>query len=398
MKLIYYLYRFFWPFYRFIAKYGLSKRCIICALNEHAVLISDNICEICRKAQGAPAPPDKAAISYQETAKQLDEALIDAQGQGRRLYDVLFLFSGGKDSSYILNRLKKNYPRLRILALTVDNGFRSAVGKQNAEKICAYLNVDHMEIRPYQVFRKLYRYGFENLSYRGFVCTDFWEGELFQDIGRNLAAQMEIPIVMLGYTPEQLAYAYLPKDFDEYQLYGRSGFKFRDNQNFTREKFLGLKLKDIFTPEEMNYWWDASKWPAERIPTMIFPFQAWGYHNRAVVAEIGSSLNLILDKRSLNSMLTNDIYGGLGFYLDYRIFGYSPLFEEEFAQYVRTGREDCRHNRNLWEAWEYLLLKHESLIFRSKDMQLCLNKLGLTREKLDRIIHTSREQIKEVNK
>ena len=394
MNLIYYLYQYIWPFYRWIAKGQLSKRCSICALNDHCVSMNDNVCEICRKAQQSPIPPEKAASPYQETEKKLDELLINAQGKGRRLYDVLFLFSGGKDSSFILNRLKKNYKQLRILALTVDNGFRSPVGKQNAEKICEYLNVDHMEIRPYQVFRKLYRYGFEHFSYRGFVCTDFWEGELFQDIGRNLAAQMDIPILMLGYTPEQLEDAYLPKDFDEYHLYGRQGFKFKDNQQFTREKFLGIMLKDIFTPEEMNYWWDASKWSDERIPTMILPFQAWGYHNIDVVNEISSSLRLILDKRCLNSMLTNDIYIGLGFYLDYRIFGYSPMFEDEFAQYVRTGRENYRDNRNLWEASEYLFLIHGDLVLRSGDIQLCLTKLGLTRPMLDTIIQKSREQIK----
>ena len=394
MNLIYYYYRFIWPSFRWIVKGQLSQRCSICTLNEHCISITDHVCEVCRPPPPAPILSENAASLNSEAEKQLDDLLINAQGRGGRLYDVLFLFSGGKDSTYILNRLKKNYNRLRILALTVDNGFRSSVGKQNAEMICEYLNVDHLEIRPYQVFRRLYRYGFEHLSYRGFVCTDFWEGELFQDIGRNLAAQMEIPLLMLGYTPEQLEDAYLPRDFDEYHLYGRQGFKFKDNQLYTREKFLGIRLNDIFTPEEMNYWWDASKWSMERIPTMILPFQAWGYHNTSVVNEITSSLSLILDKDCLNSMLTNDIYIGLGFYLDYRIFGYSPMFEEEFAQYVRTGRKNYSDNRNLWEASEYLFLKHENLVLRSRDIQSCMRKLGLTRHMLDTIIQTSRVRIK----
>jgi hypothetical protein len=394
MNLIYYFYRYIWPFFRWIVKGQLSKRCSICTLNEHCVSITGHVCEVCRKTAPSPILSENTASLNPEAEKQLDDLLINAQGRGGRLYDVLFLFSGGKDSTYILNRLKKNYNHLRILALTVDNGFRSSVGKQNTEMICEYLNVDHLEIRPYQVFRKLYRYGFEHLSYRGFVCTDFWEGELFQDIGRNLAAQMEIPLLMLGYTPEQLSYDYLPVGFDEYQLYGHSGFEFKDNQHFTREKFLDFRLEGIFTPEEMNYWWDASKWPVERIPTMVFPFQAWGYHKMDVVNEIGSSLKIILNKRALNSMLTNDIYVGLGFYLDYRIFGYSTMIEEEFAQHVRFGREDYRQNRNLWEAMEYLFLNQESLVLRSREIRSCLRKLDLKQPMLDRIIQTSREQIR----
>jgi hypothetical protein len=357
----------------------------------HSVSIQDGVCEICRNAQRSTVPPENPS-SPQATEKQLDDLLINAQGRGRRLYDVMFLFSGGKDSTFILNRLRKNYPQLRILAFTIDSGFKSAVGGQNPAKICECLNVDHMEIRAYQVFRTLHRYGFEHLSHRGFICTDFWQAELFQDIGRHLAAQMEIPILMVGFTPEQLVYDYLPVDFDDYQLYGHSEFVFRDNQMFTREKFLGIPLKDIFTPEEMNYWWDASRWPVERIPTMIFPYQAWGYSKTTVVNEITLALGRILNRRSVNTILTNDISFGLGLYLDYRIFGYSPLLEEEFAQYVRTGRANYTDNRNLWEASEYLFLRHEDWVLKSADIRLCLSKLGLSRTMLDTIIKTSREQ------
>jgi hypothetical protein len=391
MKMNYYLYRYLWPIYRVLVKHKLSKRCAICGLNENCVKISDSVCEICRQEHSSKLATQAAELSKNSAAeKELDELLTEAQGKGRGLYDAMFLFSGGKDSTYILNRLKTRYKQLRLVALTVDNGFRSPIGKQNAERVCEHLEVDHLEIRPYQVFKKLYKYGFENFSHHGFVCTDFWEGELFQDIGRNLAAQMDIPLLILGYTPEQLEDAFLPKEFDEYHLYGSEYFKFKNNQKFTRTKFLDVNLTEIFTPEEMNYWWDASKWSVERIPTLILPFQAWGYHKTEVVNEVVSLLHQILDEKSLNPMLTNDLYGGLGFFLDYKIFGYSPMFEQEFARYVRTGKEKVKPNRNLWESAEYLFLKHEKSVLDSPDMQFCLTKLGFTKQALDNIINKSR--------
>jgi len=96
-------------------------------------------------------------------------------------------------------------------------------------------------------------------------------------------------------------------------------------------------------------------------------------------------LHHILDEKSLNPMLTNDLYGGLGLFLDYKIFGYSPMFEQEFARYVRTGKEDVKQNRNLWESAEYLFLKPEKSVLDSPDMQFCLTKLGLTKPALDNI-------------
>jgi hypothetical protein len=373
-----------------LVKHKLAKRCAICALNEKCVTIQDSVCEICREEHTSKKPA--AELSNNLAAeKELDELLTEAQGKGRGIYDAIVLFSGGKDSTYILNRLRKHYKKLHIVALTVDNGFRSPIGKQNTEIICEHLDVDHLEIRPYQIFKKLYKYGFENFSHFGFIGTDVWEGELFQDIGRNLAAQMDIPLLVLGYTPEQATF--LPKEFDEYHLYGSEEFKFKESQKFTREKFLGVNLKDIFTPEEMNYWWDASKWSVDKIPTIVLPFQAWGYHKTEIVNEVVSKLHLLLDEKSMNPMLTNDLYVSLGIFLDYQIFGYSPMYELEFARYVRTGKEDVKQNRNLWESAEYNFLKHEKSVLDSPDIQLCLSKLGLTKTALFSIIKKSKARL-----
>nr|VFK10266.1 MAG: Queuosine biosynthesis protein QueC [Candidatus Kentron sp. LPFa] len=387
MKVNYYLYRYGWPIYRVFARHALSKRCSICSLTEKVVAIRDDgICETCHREEVSTTTGVAESSGDRAMERELDALLEKTQGKGGGAYDVIFLFSGGKDSTYILHRLTTRYKRLRVLALTVDNGFRSPVGKQNAEKICAHLDVDHMEIRPYRIFKKLYRYGFENFSRYGFVCTDFWEGELFLDTGRNLAARMDVPLVMVGYTPEQIAF--IPKRFDEYHLYGLEGFEFRENQRFIRERFMSIDLKDIFTPEEMRYWWDASKWPAERIPTMVFPFQAWGYNKTDIVREIVSLLHGVVDEKETNPILTNDIYVGLGIYMDYRIFGYSPMYEEEFSRYVRTGRDDSKENRNLWEFIEYAALKYKGTL-DSVDMRVCLDKLDLTKSALDGIVEES---------
>ena len=48
------------------------------------------------------------------------EELFEQYG-GKGNYDVIYALSGGKDSSYTLYKLKKDYPFLKILAVQFDN-------------------------------------------------------------------------------------------------------------------------------------------------------------------------------------------------------------------------------------------------------------------------------------
>lgn len=390
----YALFKYVWPTYRQLVKHKLAKRCTVCSLNEHATTIRDTICDTCKqeaaKTKAVHDSTSASAPGEQSQGKALETLLKSAQGTGRGIYDALLFFSGGKDSAYLLHRLKTTYPGLRILALTIDNGFRSPIGKQNAEKICMQLDVDHMELRPYQIFKKLYKYGIENFSHHGFICTDIWGGELFQDIGRNLAADMKIPLLILGYTPEQIEF--LPEQFDDYQLYHSKDFKFKDNQQFTREKFADIGLADIFSAEDMRYWWDASKCSADDIPTMVFPFQAWGYHKAQMTHEVVSLLQETIDEKNMHPMLTNDLYIGLGIFLDYKILGYSP-YEYEFSRYVREGKEDVNKNCQLWQFVEQGAMLNEKLLLNAPNIQACLNRLGFTEDTLTDIIQNSKARI-----
>jgi len=381
MKINYYLVKYIWPICRILVKKKLSKRCSVCTLNENYVNIQDSVCDICREEKSKePSEIAKDVQGSEQAKKELDELLSNAQGKGGGLYDAIFFFSGGKDSTYILNKLRMDYKGLRILAITIDNGFRSPVGKQNAEEVCLHFDTDHMEIRPYKMYKKLYKYGFENFSNRSFYCIDFWGGEFFTDIGRNLAVQFDVPLLILGYTPEQIK---IIRKWDEYELYAGNDFKFKDNQKFMREKFVNVMLEDIFTPDEMRYWWDGSKCPEDKIPTVIFPFQAWGY-NKAEIQKQISKLGIV-KKKNMDAMLTNDVYCTLGVFSDYKIFGYCSV-EPEWANLVRKGKEDKNQNRNLWECVEYLSLIHENFLLNSPPIQICLNKFGMTKKELNKII------------
>jgi len=88
---------------------------------------------------------------------RIEELFKQYGGKGN--YDVIYALSGGKDSSYTLYKLKKDYPFLKILAVQFDNGFTSENAIKNAKKMCKITECDYFQLTMekevlYDTFRK----------------------------------------------------------------------------------------------------------------------------------------------------------------------------------------------------------------------------------------------------
>lgn len=99
-------------------------------------------------------------LTLQEKKEYLTkiEELFEQYG-GKGNYDVIYALSGGKDSSYTLYKLKKDYPSLKVLAVQFDNGFTSEGAIKNAKKICKITGSDYYQLTMekeilYDTFRK----------------------------------------------------------------------------------------------------------------------------------------------------------------------------------------------------------------------------------------------------
>jgi len=99
-------------------------------------------------------------LSSQEKSEYLskiDKLFKNYSGKGN--YDVIYALSGGKDSSYTLYKLKKEYPFLKVLAVQFDNGFTSEYAIKNARKMCKITDCDYFQLTMekevlYDTFRK----------------------------------------------------------------------------------------------------------------------------------------------------------------------------------------------------------------------------------------------------
>jgi hypothetical protein len=194
-----------WPHVRRLFKGKIAARCSQCVISSHVpyITLTDGVCNLCHEHNKLRAKDDETLWQkkYVEHQRQeLDQLLKSHQGKGRDRYDALVLFSGGKDSVYMLSRLRKEYPGLRILLMTWDNGFYSILSLQRCEEVAAKLDLDHIVYKPRSsVYKTLYRYTLKNVEMKGsYQTVDRLDGTLNQMLGFYFAYDMNIPLVLAG--------------------------------------------------------------------------------------------------------------------------------------------------------------------------------------------------------
>jgi hypothetical protein len=296
------------------------------------------VCDLCISDQTITIDRENIEVERQ----QLTELLKNTQGSGHRQYDALVLFSGGKDSTYMVARIKAEFPLLRILMLTIDNGFMSTVARQNVQDLVTILDVDHVLVRPAKKFyMKLFKYCLQHLGDSGgYETLDFSDGEFLLDTARRIAAEKFIPIILCG--------------FSRYQV--QLGLKLhyyespRNIEVSTRTAVAGLPLKNIFSDVEIKNWWDASRWPQDQIARLIFPLYAWDVEeNKIKEAVVRWGL---MSSREHSPIVTNHRLIPVIGVIDVHRRGYSS-FEPEFCRMIREGRAKRHEWQMIFEFLEY---------------------------------------------
>jgi tRNA(Ile)-lysidine synthase TilS/MesJ len=142
----------------------MSNRCKKCYISSKVpgIKLDDiGICNLCNAYDG-----DSEGQKKDAGLEGLLELFNDVKATSKDIsaYDCILALSGGKDSTYILKYLTQEH-NLRVLAITIDNGFLSELSIQNSRNICDYLNNDFILFRPkMKHMSKLYKNGLENIS------------------------------------------------------------------------------------------------------------------------------------------------------------------------------------------------------------------------------------------
>jgi ExsB. len=143
-------------------------------------------------------------IDWDLKKKEFESKIEEIRGKGD--FDGLVMLSGGKDSVYTAYLLSKVY-HLKILGITIDNGFEYQSTFDNSSEIARKLSISHF----------IYRLPFEEMkSYYQFLLTEdelkledssqicFFCGRLLKAISIKIAKQLNVAAVFSGHTEEQV--------------------------------------------------------------------------------------------------------------------------------------------------------------------------------------------------
>ena len=342
---------------------ALCKNCLLPDIVAGADLDETGLCAHCRDYDPAQAQAGdrESRRAYQA---DLEEALKTSRGSGR--YDALVCVSGGKDSLYLLYKLKVEYG-LNVLAFTTDVNIPD-LAWDNIRRSIARLGVDHLVYRPPETFyRKLFRHLLTHQEARGAVYTvSYVYAPLFEGDALAVALEKGIPLVLAGYSPgqpepERMVYAFSRKLICE--------------TDWTPP---GLVESGAFDAHELARFWNPQRYPAGTVfPRYLAPFHAWDYDQERVMKEV-VRLGLVASHRHASPVFSNYPINWLLMYSDLKHFGYNP-YTPEFSALIRAGKASRTYWRIMTPVVNFMLRHKLGL---GAEVRRSLRWLGLREDEL----------------
>ena len=254
------------------------KRCVRCVLPETFPGLkfnSEGVCSICTAFD-----KQKKLVPSIDNLKIKFTKIIEESKKISKQYDALVAYSGGKDSTYLIYILKKEFG-LRLLAVTLDNGFLTQYTFENMRKIVEGLEVDHIIFKPeFDIAKRIYStsanekvYPISLLKFGSSVCISCIR--MVTNISLKFAIEKKIPMIMLGNNPGQL-------------LQSENEIMYQDNRiPYELKGNLFKSLADRIG-EEIYYYLTLNRedYNTKPFPYTISPFPIIGYDEKVIYKTI----------------------------------------------------------------------------------------------------------------
>ncbi|SFT85471.1 tRNA(Ile)-lysidine synthase TilS/MesJ, partial [Methanosarcina thermophila] len=225
------------------------------------------------------------------------------QYAGTGNYDVIYALSGGKDSSYTLYKLKKDYPFLKVLAVQFNNGFTSEGAIKNAKKICEITGCDYFQLtmkeeilldtfrkaaESYDAFPRFAKYRASDICN---VCISIIKQKLIEK-----AITEKAPFIVFAFTAGQSPNPIIPLSAN-FLKWSRNLFE-------TQLQKIGVDDKDeVFLLKK-----SVLANLGENVPSILHPLCLWDYNEDVILEtllEIGWESPGINDSNSTNCILNS---------------------------------------------------------------------------------------------
>ena len=202
------------------------KRCTRCVLPEtHETIIFDEegVCNICRGQEYK-----QGRIDWQAKKKELDELIAAYRGKYR--YDCIIPFSGGKDSTWAVYYLVKEYG-IKPLVVCYDHGFMRCNLLENTKRTIRKLGVDfHVYTPNWKIVQKLMLQSFLD---KGDFCWHCHTGIFAYPMW--VAIRNEVPLIFWGEPSAEYTAFYSYEQPEEV-----------DEKRFNRHTNLGISADDMY--------------------------------------------------------------------------------------------------------------------------------------------------------
>lgn len=181
---------------------NICSRCVLPATFPGIRFDPEGVCNFCRERR---ALFDEAA--KRARARRRFEDLVERVRRARGIH-CLMAYSGGKDSTYTLMVLRRVYG-LRVLAVTLDNGFISPQAFANARRAVEALDADHVTVKPrLGLLRRIFAacafgspFPAKALERASSICNACMG--LVKSVALRMALERRVPVVAWGWSPGQ---------------------------------------------------------------------------------------------------------------------------------------------------------------------------------------------------
>ena len=363
----------------------ICKNCIMVEGFLGIEINEDNLCNFCADPKHVNPNWSKKIISEEQKKKGLENwnTTIKSMQQAHdgKHYDCIIGYSGGKDSTALVDTFVNKY-HLNPLLITIDTGFMTEVAKENMKETLTKMDLfeNHVMIEePIPTFTKLYHYFFFTHDSREksltvdvcHKCTD-----LIHTISYKQALTRNIPYVIIGFSPDQIARYFYETNIEDIVM---DGTPIPELQKYLGEEDLQWYLNS----EEVEYINDFS-------PRVLYPYHVIDYDENEIINRLeskeliqkGKGDPILTNCHVVKAALLHDLYryGGITYALQY-------------AELVRQEEDPEKHNQSR-KSWLRMYKQIGKSIlndsFNVEGMKSFFTNLGISKEELLKRIEEKR--------
>jgi N-acetyl sugar amidotransferase len=205
--------------------------------HETVTFDEEGVCNVCRQHEHK-----KTAIDWAARKRDLDQLV--AEYKGKYAYDCIVPFSGGKDSTFTLYYLVKEYG-LKPLVVQFDHGFMRPRLEENNVRTFKKLGVEVLSFRPnWHVVRKTM---LEALKRKGDFCWHCHTGIFAYPM--QIAVRFETPLLFWGEPSAEYTSYY---GYDEQEEVDERRFNRFVNLGITADDMMGMIDMKGIDPRDLN--------------------------------------------------------------------------------------------------------------------------------------------------